>query len=84
MLIIMTPQQKISGKKNKFKEKVGGLLKGDSLMVNDDIAEDTTLKELKHTKNSKSENLGEAQSHQDQNLETKNILPTENHFQQEV
>ena len=42
---------------------MGGLLKGDSLMVNDDIAEDTTLKELKHTKNSKSENLGEAQSH---------------------
>ena len=84
MLIIMTPQQKISGKKKKFKEKVGGLLKGDSLMVNDDIAEDTILKELKHTKNSKSENLGEAQSHQDQNLETKNILPTENHFQQEV
>lgn len=41
---------------------MGGLLKGDSLMVNDDIAEDTTLKELKHTKNSKSENLGEAQS----------------------
>lgn len=84
MLIIMTPQQKISGKKKKFKEKVGGLLKGDSLMVNDDIPEDTILKELKHTKNSKSENLGEAQSHQDQNLETKNILPTENHFQQEV
>lgn len=50
-------------KKKKFKEKVGGLLKGDSLMVNDDIAEDTILKELKHTKNSKSENLGEAQSH---------------------
>lgn len=42
---------------------MGGLLKGDSLMVNDDIAEDTILKELKHTKNSKSENLGEAQSH---------------------
>ena len=53
----------MSGKKNKFKEKVGGLLKGDSLMVNDDIAEDTIVKELKHTKNSKSENLGEAQSH---------------------
>lgn len=42
---------------------MGGQLKGDSLMVNDDIVEDTILKELKHTKNSKNENLGEAQSH---------------------
>ena len=50
-------------------------------MVNDDITEDIILKESKHTKDSKNKNLGQAQSNEDQNLETKNILPTENHFQ---
>lgn len=46
-------------KKRKFKETVGNLLRDDNLMVNDDITQDTIIKEFNYTKDSKNEKLGD-------------------------
>lgn len=46
-------------KKTKFKETVGNLLRDDNLMVNDDITQDTIIKEFNYTKDSKNEKLGD-------------------------
>ena len=46
-------------KKRKFKETVGNLLRDDNLMINDDISQDTIIKEFNYTKDSKNEKLGD-------------------------
>lgn len=46
-------------KKRKFKETVGNFLRDDNLMVNDDITQDTIIKEFNYTKDSKNEKLGD-------------------------
>lgn len=45
-------------KKRKFKETVGNLLRDDNLMVNDDVTQDTIIKEFNYTKDS-NEKLGD-------------------------